>query len=197
MPDYRGGPRQQSAYGQELVKAIREGRTERQRDREFSRKLVQGAIGASATGMQAIMANAANDRAKAATADQALRDSSDKYAAKDYSGPEGGVPDWLGKAGEGNSDYLQRGEGPLAQTEPDVISAADKASSNQSLNASREEAPVGGWYSEAAREKEDRESNALANDFKTAEFGMRGASQGINPTGGGGMMGSLPGRRRY
>ncbi len=192
MPDFRGGSRQQSAYGQELVKAIREGRTERQRDRDFNRKVVQGIIGAGATAVQAGMANVANDRAKRASADRALHDSSDKYMAADYTGRTGDAPDWLGKAGEGNSDMLQRGEGPLEQYEPDVISAADKASSNQDMNASRETAPVATWYTPAAREREDNDSNAMANDFKTAEFGMRG----INPAGGGGMMGSLPGRRR-
>lgn len=194
MPDFRGGSRQQSVYGQEYVKAVREGRTERQRDRDFQRKLIQGVIAAGATGVQAGMANAATNRLKQKTADEHLRASSDKYKAADYTGPSGNAPDWLGAAGEGNADMLQRGEGPLEQYEPDVVSAADKASSNLSMNASRENAPIATWYTPEARQKEDNESSALANDFKTAEFGMRG---GISPMGGSGMMGSLPGRRRF
>lgn len=194
MSDFRGGPRQQSVYGQELVKAIREGRTERQRNRDFGRKLVQGAISLGATGLQAglgkMSADAAKEESAKASADEALRSSAAKYGATNYIGPSGSAPDWLGNAGEGNADLLQRGEGPLAQSEPDVISAADKASSNLSMNASRENAPIATWYTPEARQKEDNESSALVNDFKTAEFGMR------HGDGGGGMMGSLPGRRR-
>lgn len=193
MPDFRGGPRQQSVYGQELVKAIREGRTERQRNRDFQRKLVQGGISLGFTGLQAGLGKMAADDAKAKAADQSLRDSAEKYGAPDYTGPSGSPPEWLGKAGEGDADMLQRGEGVLAQSEPDVISSADKASSNQDMNASRAGAPIAAWYTPEARQKEDNESNALVNDFKTAEFGMR---RGINPDGSG-MMGSLPGRRRY
>lgn len=187
MPDYRGGPRQQSGYGQELVKAIREGRTERQRSRNFNQKLIFGAIQGGLAMGQGMAGSVSSHNAKMRAQEGELRHSADKYAAPEYTGRESAPPEWLGQSGEGNADLIQR---------------ADEANSRMSLNGSRELAPVGGQYTPKARENEDMQSSAMARDMQQAELGMRQAN-GINPIDDGmmgqgesGMYRSLPGRMR-
>ncbi len=184
MGDYRGGPRQQSGYGQELVKAIREGRTGQQQRRDFGRKLTMGVIQGGLTAASGIASGVHSNNENAR---RELHQSSEQYAAPEYRGRSGEAPEWLGQAGEGNIDVIQR---------------AEAADSRMGMNASRELAPIDGHYTPAARENENAQAGALVRDMGTAEMGMRQAT-GINPTGGGmmgegesGMYRTLPGRQR-
>lgn len=238
MPDYRGGPRQQSGYGQELVKAIREGRTERQRSRNFDQKLAFTLGQAAITGVGGALSGAdsyaENEKRKSARRDQAthdftdqvadryrarmtkedaLRESSRQYEAPEYEGKEAELPAWLTGGGtdmslpsehEAPTEYKldEQGHavGPRRTHEPDVVSSADAALSRMEVNSSRELAPMGGYYTPAARENEDAQAGALVRDMGTAESGMRHAAtplgRGMMGQGESGMYRSLPGRRR-
>ncbi len=193
MADYRGGGREMSRHGAGLVKAINEGRTERQYRRNLEQKIAFAAVQAGLTGLSGAVSA---DESNKLQAKQALRSSADKYKAPEYTGRAGDVPDWLGKAGEGNTDVLQPSGPADMPYAPDVISSADNASSRLKANQARENAPMGGWYTAQARERENGESSALANDMVTAEMGMRGGITPIGIPSGSGMMGSLPARRR-
>ena len=171
MPNYRGGEREMSRHGAELVKAIREGRTEKQRNRNFNQKLAFAAIQGGLTGVGAGLSAASSNALQEKQKEDALRRSSDKYKSKDYVGREGSPPDWLGIAGEGNADMLRR----TPSYEPDVISAADRASGAMRSNASRESAPVGGRFSPGIRDSKYDEVDMLSRDINTAREGMRTA----------------------
>lgn len=104
MADYRGGDRHRTSYGDELVKAIREGRTERQRRRDFNERLLFSGAQAGLQGIRAGIGLAEHADTVDGQRRQALKDYI-RAPAPDYkpmpaSGDDASVPSWLrtGKA---------------------------------------------------------------------------------------------------
>lgn len=193
MPDYRGGGREMSRHGAELVKAIREGRTERQRQRNLGQKIMFGAVQAALTGAGGVVSAGVSKQneldAKREAAARAASAPLPDYVAKP--GGTGVAPSWLHEGGVAGpvgdrtelavdndvTASLRKDPGPYeAGSMTDRASAALAA---QSMNQSRELAPIATWYTPAAREKEDREAGAIANDMRTAEQGIRAGGRGM------------------
>lgn len=186
MADYRGGEMRMSEYGAQAVKAIREGRTESQRRRDFARKLAVTMTQAGLMGA-AVAAKGAHSKEEAAKhkqkmGDNALMASTEKYRAPDYTGPEGEVPDWVGARGsDGNRDALQPSE-PSA--------APDWAHQPKSLEERASEALAG-----RPAPKPTVDPLIKAQQEEEAHRSLARRQTGINPMGGG-MLGSLPRRSR-
>lgn len=125
MADYRGGDRHRSIYGEELIKAIREGRTERQRSRNFNEKLV---FAGAQAGLQGIRAGIGYSDSKD-KADAARRSDLKDYVgtpAPDYkpmaaSPTDAKVPEWLSSNGakSGDRTELAIDNDVIAATKPD------------------------------------------------------------------------------
>lgn len=195
MRNYRGGDRTMTGYGADAVKAISEGRTQEQQTRNLREKILMGGVQAALTAaaggasanhsfnLQRKQANRAWDvnnnsiKAREALADEQSRAMSDSRAKE-----AGRVPEWLGQGGP--VDVVSGGNTPH---QPDMISGAQAAMSNQQQNDSADQAPLGGYYTSDGSQAAQDQANALTNDMKTAEDGMRG----------GGMMGSLQRKGMY
>lgn len=186
MADYRGGEMRMSEYGQQAAKALREGRTEGQRKRDFTRKLLitgvqMGLAGASGIASANHREGERNKR-KRAMADAELMSSTEKYRAPDYTGPKGDVPEWLGARGShGNTDMLQRQE---------PKQAPDWAHQGKSLEQRASEALEGQPSGPPAADP-----FLKAQEEEEAHKSLARRQTGIHPVGGG-MMGSLPRRSR-
>lgn len=104
MADYRGGDRRTTVHGAALIKAIQEGRTERQRSRNFNQKLKVAGIQAGLQGGRALYGYL-DQKDKQGIAE--AKDAQDKAAAYekaplptykpmgDAAGPDADVPEWL------------------------------------------------------------------------------------------------------
>ncbi len=153
MADYRGGERRESRYGDELVKAIREGRTERQRKRNFNQKLVFAGIqGALALGRGAAGATDSYNQKQEAEA----KDRADYAAAPppNYrpmaAGPDDAkLPAWLTGGKGDRTEYgidnsvtsALRPSGPANPYDKDPMMARAEAA----LNQDEEEKPQVTW----------------------------------------------------
>lgn len=99
MADYRGGDRRTTVYGQQAIQAIREGRTERQRKRNFNQKLIFNGVQAALQGARAGIGYA---NAKSEEADR-QKEAFHEYAnspVQDYTPMKDGqkdakLPGWL------------------------------------------------------------------------------------------------------
>ena len=193
MRDYSGGERSQSSYGADAVKAIQEGRTQSQVDRNLREKIMMGGIQAALMGARGMAGAKASDDLKKTQAQGDLRKSAEQYApaTAHHDVRSDGAPEWLGQAGEGNSDALQAqgpSDGPDWMRQPKSMQQrAEEALANGQQNDSANDAPLGGYYTTDGSQKAMQDSSALTNDMKTAEDGMRG----------GGMMGSLQRKGLY
>lgn len=195
MNNYRGGERAMSGYGADAVKAITEGRTNEQQTRNLREKVLMGGIqaaltaagaGASAShsfALQRKQANKAWDINNAGIqAREKLADEQSRAMGDGRAREAGKVPAWLGQGGP--VDVVSGGNAPH---QPDMISGAQTAMSNQQQNDAADNAPLGGYYTSDGSQAAQDQANALTNDMKTAEDGMRG----------GGMMGSLQRKGMY
>ncbi len=160
---YRGGERSESSYGQNLNKAIREGRTEKQRQRDFKQKAIMAAIQAGLQGGRGMLGAYESKQLQAKQRDHRLLESSEVYAAPEYEGRTGDPPAWLGAHGEGNTDALQR----EPQTEPDVISGAKGALGRQGVNRAAQAVTIGGYHSPDGLEDSFNEASSDARDIQT------------------------------
>jgi hypothetical protein len=179
-----------SGYGADAVKAITEGRTQQQQSRDLREKIIMGLAQAGLTGAGGIIKG---DMSKRASADASLRASASQYApaTAEYAGPTAMPPGWLGKAGEGNHDELQASppaDAPDWMHQPKSMQQrAEEALANGQQNDAANTAPLGGYYTPDGAQASRDQANALTNDMRTAEDGMRG----------GGMMGSLQRKGMY
>ncbi len=173
MANYRGGERQESSYGQALIKATREGQTRGQKDRDFRNKAIMAAAQAGLMGIGGIISGAASSNLKDEQNQRDLYKSSQKYAAPDYQGPEGAPPEWLGQHGEGNADAIQR-----AHSMSEAAQAVDRSDANDRAMG----APMGGYMTPDGLEKTHQLGSSMARDMNTAEDEIKK----------GGMMNSLP-----
>lgn len=119
MADYRGGDRHTTVHGAALIKAIQEGRTNRQRRRNFAQKMTVAGIQAGLMGGSGLV-NYLNAKEKRGIAE--AKGVADKAAADakaplptykplgDEVGPDAKVPEWL-RAGK--ADAPEAG-GPVA-----------------------------------------------------------------------------------
>lgn len=98
MADYRGGGRHQTQHGAGLIKAIREGRTDKQRQRNFEQKLAFAAIQAGLQGTRAGIGLASRPDEEDAKRREDLVEYV-KTPAPDYkpmaTAPDDAVPAWL------------------------------------------------------------------------------------------------------
>lgn len=108
MADYRGGDRHRSSYGDEAVNAIANGTTERQRQRDFSEKLIFTGIQAALQGGRAAYEHA---QSGAAAADARHKDVADyikapppAYKPMDAQPTDAKLPDWM-TGGQGRTEY--------------------------------------------------------------------------------------------
>ena len=196
MRDYSGGERTQSSYGQQHVKAIQEGRTQSQVDRNLREKIVMGGIQAALMGARGIAGAKASGDLKRTQENKAWHTNNDSIQARekvaqgqhdtmeqDRAMQAGQVPDWMHDQPPGQADMISGGSG----AQPDMISSAHGALDSLKQNDSANDAPLGGYYTTDGSQKAMQDSSALTNDMKTAEDGMRG----------GGMMGSLQRKGLY
>ena len=193
MRDYSGGERHMTSYGAEAVKAIEEGRTQRQVDRNLKEKIVMGGIQAALMGARGVAGAKASGDLQAKQKDDSLRQSASLYApaTAHHEVSTAAAPAWLGQAGEGNHDELTPDaptEGPDWMHQPKSMQQrAEEALAAGGQNASANDSPLGGYYTSDGSQKAQQDSAALTNDMKTAEDGMRG----------GGMMNSLQRKGLY
>lgn len=181
-----------SGYGADYVKAIKEGRTQQQQNRDLREKIIMGGIQAGLTGARAAGEVSNHDDLMKKQADAKLMASTEQYKGRGpYTGPQGKPPAWLGQAGEGNHDELQAeapADAPDWMHQPKTMQQrAEEALANGQQNDSADTAPLGGYFTPDGSQNSINQANALQNDMKTAEDGMRG----------GGMMGSLQRKGMY
>lgn len=191
MRDYSGGERHMTSYGADAVRAIEEGRTQRQVDRNLKEKILMGGIQAALMGARGVAgAKASRDHDnKVWDANNASIQAREKVAQGQHDTMEqdramkaGTVPDWMHDQAPGEVDMVSGSGG-----QQDSVSLAGEAMGNMRQNASANDSPLGGYYTSDGSQKAQQDSAALTNDMKTAEGGMRG----------GGMMGSLQRKGLY
>jgi hypothetical protein len=164
VADYRGGQRAQSGYGQELVKAIREGRTERQRKRNFEQKLIFGAVQAGLTGLGGAV-SASHSKSEAA---KRLAIENAKHA----------------KWGEVTKETREMTPQVQGEGMGDVLKQkANEAVALQKLSDARSQATVNGEHAPGTINESADTVQMQARDLQRGIDGMRE---------GRGMMGSLP-----
>ncbi len=158
MADYRGGERRESRYGDELVKAIREGRTESQRKRNFNQKLIFAAAnGALAMGSGMAKSMRSHNDAMAHQAIDAEREAA--MPTPNYrpmaSGPgDAKMPEWLttGNPKAGDRTELGVDNSVTSALRPDTpVNPYDRdpmmARAEAALNQDDEEKPKVTWGS--------------------------------------------------
>ena len=109
MADYRGGDRHGSSYGEALNKAIREGRTERQRSRNFDQKLamagVQGGLTLLAGGAKAAHSRDLRDEQKAKDVAEYANSPVQNYKPMADAPGDAKLPGWLTGQGGDTTEY--------------------------------------------------------------------------------------------
>lgn len=122
MADYRGGDRHTSGHGDALIKAIREGRTEKQRRRNFEQKLAFTGVQA---GLQGLRAGIGYAQSQDAEAERKAENRANylKEPAPDYkpmaAGPnDAKVPAWV-TGGAGDRTELAIDNDVLAAVKPE------------------------------------------------------------------------------
>lgn len=204
MANYRGGDIQQSTYNAELVKAIREGRTEGQRRRDLIKQIggaaaQVGLVGARAAYAQREKENAeeADDAENRAIMVAAIRNSkkasdlnmSNAAAAKAANPAQAPMHVAMQRmGGEGLGDINRNDPyADQAAKEPfhkAVQNIADEQLNNIAINGAAAKAPIRNtWGSGPAFTEAHNNASVLGDDINTSRQLMKNSSAGMNPYG--------------
>ncbi len=202
MPDYRGGPRQISPWGAERIKAIREGRTEGQYQRNFNTNaIVTAAKGAAQVGGGIL----SGIKSKQLQKQQAEKDAARAQAGKDLELSQGQERADMERVNQGaaRDKSLMRSSEQYASPDYTGRTSADStvpswlddsmrrysmeddakdALSRQGANDAAHDAPVGGQYTKDGAATSYGNADSQARDMQTGTGLMKsGGLAGTNP----------------